>query len=274
MTNWHVAVAGGASVIRINRNDGTSEPFEFAPEEWIFDPNGHDLAISPPLPLSGGVHKAEAISVSDLQCPPNVGSGRDVGVGDDIFMIGRFIDYVGAETNEPALRFGNISIFDAKIAVGPSNRRRRSIVLDMHSRTGFSGSPVFVYRTPIVTETGISRVFSGFYIGVLGVHWGQFPERWEIKTQRKSHLKKTLPNTQGIISDGSYVEGLSGMSCTVPSEHVVSLLSNHKIAEMHSAIELDMDLDNPKWGYRLHPKYMYKGADRTEYHPGPLRRRV
>ena len=33
VTNWHVAVSSGASVIRINRHDGTSEPFEFAPEE-------------------------------------------------------------------------------------------------------------------------------------------------------------------------------------------------------------------------------------------------
>ena len=59
-------------------------------------------------------------------------------------------------------------------------------------------------------------------------------------------MKKTPTNAQGIISDVSYVEGLSGMSCAVPSEHVINLLSNKQIKEMHFSIENAMDLDNPK----------------------------
>lgn len=275
VTNWHVAVGSGASVIRINRNDAQIEAFEFNPEEWIFDPGGHDIAISPPLPLSRDFHNAEVLSFDDLKSPPNVGSTQDIGAGDDIFMIGRFVDYVGSETNEPALRFGNISIFNAQMPVGPSRKIQRSIVLDMYSRTGFSGSPVFVYRTPVVTDNGLSRTYSGFYIGVLGVHWGQFPERWEIKSPETSRLKRTQPNARSIISDGRYVEGLSGMSCAAPSEYILSLFSHPKIIEMQRKIEQDMDLENPEsWRGRLHPKYMHRAKDRMEYHPGPPRQRV
>ena len=54
-------MSGGASVIRINLLDGGTDTFEFGPEDWVFRPGGHDLAISPPLPLDKRVHKVEAI---------------------------------------------------------------------------------------------------------------------------------------------------------------------------------------------------------------------
>src|ERR1700730_10815269 len=49
-----------------------------------------------------------------------------------------------------AARFGNISLLasdDAPIEQ-PNQQRRPSHIFDMRSRPGFSGSPVFVYRTP------------------------------------------------------------------------------------------------------------------------------
>src|SRR3712207_8445784 len=51
-----------------------------------------------------------------------------------VFMIGRFIDYVGAQTNAPAFRSGNINILDAKVKQA-NDYFGRSIVIDMHSRT-------------------------------------------------------------------------------------------------------------------------------------------
>src|ERR1044072_5897373 len=66
VSNWHVAGSSGASVIRINRNDTKIEAFEFNSDEWVFDPSGHDIAISPPLPFSREAHKAEALSITYL----------------------------------------------------------------------------------------------------------------------------------------------------------------------------------------------------------------
>src|SRR5205823_82762 len=63
--------------------------------------------------------------------------------------IGLFVDHDGVTTNVPSARFGNISMLPNKNATieQPTNYRGESYVVDMHSRTGFSGSPVFVYRT-------------------------------------------------------------------------------------------------------------------------------
>jgi hypothetical protein len=44
ITNWHVAVNNGNSVIRINRHDGAPAIFEFDPSDWQFIPEGDDVA--------------------------------------------------------------------------------------------------------------------------------------------------------------------------------------------------------------------------------------
>src|SRR6185312_10181152 len=36
VSNWHVAVRDGASVIRLNTKDGGTDVFDFGPEEWEF----------------------------------------------------------------------------------------------------------------------------------------------------------------------------------------------------------------------------------------------
>src|SRR5947209_5313437 len=88
-----------------------------------------------------------AISLAFSRFPPrfpspNLAAGG-VNAADDIFMVGRFVDYDGVETDVLSVRFGHISIIDAQIRQS-TNYRGRSIIVDMHSRTGYSGSPVFV----------------------------------------------------------------------------------------------------------------------------------
>ena len=61
-------------------------------------------------------------------------------------MVGRFVDHDGGPTNLPAARFGNISIGPSKIR-SELGKYVDTICLDTNSRTGFSGSPVYVYRT-------------------------------------------------------------------------------------------------------------------------------
>jgi hypothetical protein len=47
VSNWHVAVTGGASVVRINRIDGGVDIFEYEPHDWFFIPGKHDVAVLP-----------------------------------------------------------------------------------------------------------------------------------------------------------------------------------------------------------------------------------
>src|SRR5262249_51938844 len=146
----------------------------------------------------------------------DIWNGR-VALGDDVFMIGMFVDHDGDQVNVPSARFGNISVMPlpfANIRQG-TGLQTPSYVIDMHSRSGFSGSPVFMYRPPqqdlpeqLVPAThrnvNIDTIFR-----FLGIHFGQFPEEWEIGRRKP---RRTEARKRGLITDGAYVTGWSGMT--------------------------------------------------------------
>jgi len=235
VTNWHVACEEGASVIRLNTKDGGTDVVELGPEDWHFLPGKYDIAVAP-LTIDEKVHVASAISTQSFFQPiPNWGRDHMVGVGDDVFMIGLFVDHDGLTTNIPSARFGNISMLPNPRATirQPTGYDGESFVIDMHSRTGFSGSPVYVYRTFAadlngshfgyeVEVFGVRHTSGDRYKGrvrlphtlfaLLGIHWGQFPEKWELKERVKlREVRKDL------IVEGAYVEGMSGMTCVIPA---------------------------------------------------------
>jgi hypothetical protein len=218
VTNWHVAVRGGASVIRVNKIGGGVDIFEFEPHDWIFNPGGYDLAIVR-LSLSSDLHNVVVLNESMLISEKEV-SELQVGPGEDIFMIGRFVDHDGAETNVPAARFGHISIMPQPIKQ-PTGSLLPSFILDVHSRTGYSGSPVFVYRT---ATSDLSRQMQDIaitgpqFLRLLAVHWDQFPEMWEIGRGQGNHEIIELSD------DARYVRGMSGMTLAVPAWAIKELL--------------------------------------------------
>ena len=98
VTNWHVACDAGASVLCVNlRICGKTEVIEHGPEEWTFRPAWHDIAISPPLRFHPHRHKVEAVWVEDLLMKEDV-LRDDIGPAEDVFTVGRFIEYAGKET--------------------------------------------------------------------------------------------------------------------------------------------------------------------------------
>jgi hypothetical protein len=227
VTNWHVAVRDGFSVVRVNTHDGT-DIFDLDPADWEFIPGGPDMAVVPHrrLGIKESTHQVIALSVDMFLTRHDVVE-LEINSGEDIFMIGRFVDHDGSTNyNVPSGRFGNISVLPQDV-IQPTGGKAQSFILDVHSRTGYSGSPVFVYRTfgsDLTTDVlqlqelnilGLATAtpFSHF-IKLLGLHWGQFPEQWEIKTKAKSKL-----STEALLDQKNerYVEGMSGMTLAIPA---------------------------------------------------------
>jgi hypothetical protein len=247
VTNHHVACRG-CSTIRLNTKDGGTDVIELDPAEWHFKPGSYDIAVAP-LSLDGKIHDISSVSTRQFAPAPGQFS-YGIGVGEDVFMIGLFIDHAGFSTNVPSARFGNISMLpNPKAKIEQSNGfKGESYVVDMHSRTGFSGSPVYVYRTfgsDLSDPRGIrfdelhidqfksTRPDSKVHIGgrlsghirarqmfqLLGIHWGQFPEKWEL--QNRSSVAEARKD---LILEGGYVEGMSGMTCVAPAWHILEVL--------------------------------------------------
>jgi hypothetical protein len=271
VTNWHVVCGGdeGCPVIRLNTQDGGVDIIDLDCSEWEFIPGKFDVAVYP-LNIDARIHKVSAIPTflfaMDPYSPYPI--GYNIGVGEDAFMLGLFVDHAGITTNIPSARFGNISMLPSAKAVieQPTGYKGINYILDMHSRSGFSGSPVFVYRTfgsnlnPSINGESFDAIeldineasidpssfwsgrntFSGRVRGgrgairtrnlfkFLGIHWGQFPESWELRDRK--HLTKE--SRRGLIADGAYIEGLSGMTCVIPAWNVMEVLDMPKLAKL------------------------------------------
>jgi hypothetical protein len=224
VTNWHVAVRNGFSCVRINTTSGP-EVIEFDPADWIFEANRDDIAVVP-LSIRRQAQIAWFVGTQVILTREHEAHER-IGPGDDVFMVGRFVDLDMRETNVPSVRFGNISTRPVAIPQPTGYKEGLSYCVDMHSRTGYSGSPVFVYRTPdntlewTVTGERIQTSVSMFLL--LGIHWGQFSEQLPIKRRKKSaqqqsHLSRDLYE--------EYIEGMSGMTCVIPAWRIAELLSH------------------------------------------------
>jgi len=238
ITNWHVAVRDGFSVMRVNTVDGQTEIFDFGPEDWEFDKR-YDIAVMR-FSLKRDLHKFSFVPTRGF-CSEFVAANQNIGPGDDVFMIGRFIDHDGGQTNQPALRFGHISINPTPMPQGPMSSLEPCYCIDLHSRTGYSGSPVFVYRTVAsdlldVMSAPIGRdiLVSGTrYFGLLGIHFAQFPEMWE--------LEKPLPKSDESLVAGKsfdYVKGMSGMTCVLPAWTIAEVLNMPKLKAARGGKEI------------------------------------
>ncbi len=150
VTNWHVACQTGASIIRINTQDGKSRFIELDSSEWEFLPDSDDLAVIDLTDfLDLRTDKFSCIGEYSFVTQPFI-DGHSLGIGEDVFMIGLFVRHHGENVNVPMARFGNLCLVANENAlIKQENRIERPChVVDVRSRTGFSGSPVFVYRTP------------------------------------------------------------------------------------------------------------------------------
>lgn len=182
VTNYHVAW-GGSPVLRIHRSDGVLHVIELSQSDWLPHPNGDDLAVaflSDRLLLAGeSPSKSEAATrfvTTKKLVTPQILATHQVGLGDDIFMIGRFLNLQGTKDRlAPAVRLGSISSMSQPVWNSVINKNQESFAVEMRSRTGFSGSPVAVFRSdrtvPVAADEYRGSPTERWW-WLLGVNWG------------------------------------------------------------------------------------------------------
>jgi len=145
VTNRHV-VRDGNMVVRINTRDGGTDIVALDGEEWIYHPDGDDIAVCPI-----GLH-----FMHKCKCIPDLGGLNnrkiidqlDIGIGDDVVVPGRFINREGKNQNTPALRFGNISQMPKEPMIMSDGFAQEAFLVEVRTLSGYSGSPVFLYILP------------------------------------------------------------------------------------------------------------------------------
>jgi hypothetical protein len=221
VSNRHVAIDSGASVVRLNTKAGSTEILDFTPDEWTKHEQGADLAVVPIKPSDE--HQWMFHSTGDFLSQSRIDE-HGIGIGDDVFSVGRFVDIAEQRQNRPVVRFGNIALMP------PENIDGEDVLLvEMRSRSGYSGSPIFVYVSPTHVRflSQLMRETRRTYDTMLST---EMYGPWILGIQ-KGQLNAVGPE----ISEESGSQ--TGMTTVVPIQKLVELLDMVELKDKRQSIE-------------------------------------
>jgi hypothetical protein len=232
ITNWHVVdpFDGNSPVVRLNTQGGGFDVVELAPEQWTRHPDWDDIAACF-IGLSRDLNRFKCVPTTRFMTDRAI-QANDVGVGDETFMVGRFITHEGRQRNWPTLRFGNIAMMNHE-PVHFRNRNQEAFLVEARSLSGFSGAPVFVHIPPLTV-----RPRSGGEIDSLEYRW------WLLGIDC-GHL----PKWQAVVDEGQkpipqdyQVELNTGMMVVIPAWKIAGLLQDDSfVSERKGFDEIDRE---------------------------------
>ncbi len=187
VTAGHVARKLGSGTFWVRANTQTNaQDFEAGPAAgavWRFHPDPKvDVAVCPwfiPTTIDG-------LPVnSDMFLTPESIKEYNIGIGDEVFVVGLFTKVKGQVRNIPIVRMGNLAMLPGE-PVPTKLGKMDAYLIEARSIGGISGSPVFVRQTVFVSNTvhkwGTAEfvdVYAGGPFSVLGLihgHWEIDPE--------------------------------------------------------------------------------------------------
>jgi hypothetical protein len=193
ITNHHAAQASpGETTIAVNTKAGRRRPIPAEDHDWHWSIQDDLSAIDLTDSLTADDEFSYLSEGSVVTKPFMERAG--IAIGDEVFLVGLFIPEAGKDRNIASGRFGSLSILasdDAPVRGYDGYPARPRFVADMRSRPGYSGSPVFVYRSAFVdlrafTDDDTYSVDYGTlgpaeptfdtFVRFLGVHCAQYNE--------------------------------------------------------------------------------------------------
>lgn len=203
----------GYLYLRLNRRGGGLAYFRSHVDYWLTHPEdlSADVAVWGFAPSSDDieylVYPHEAIATVSLLAQD------DVGVGDEVFITGLFVNHAGSDRNLPIVRVGNIAAMPSEpisSPFGPAN----AYLIEARSIGGLSGSPVFVNLMGVRTLPGTLRIGGRHHVllGLVHGHWDVQP----------------TPATSEIAVDGLRDEVVNmGIAIVVPAEKILDIIDRH-----------------------------------------------
>ena len=217
MTAQHV-IAGiqlksddGKVLVRFNTQSGEGALFESHVADWEQARSDVDCAYLfwYPERARGGDHVFW--SLGGGMATDEVIRAEAIGLGDEVFMVGLFRNYLGRDRNEPIVRVGNI----AAMPTDPIRSRHfgniRVILIEARSIGGLSGSPVFVHKG--FPPPG-PRVMTQDYSPTPFIFLGLMHGHWEVLEAE----------ADSVVSDASEGKINTGIGLVVPAEQILSAI--------------------------------------------------
>jgi hypothetical protein len=243
VTNRHVAEK--RPVVRLNREQTSTSGsrtsvIPFTVEDWTCSAD-HDIAVAP-------IRYEEDLKylfiAREKFLTVDKAARYDVGIGDEVFMVGRFINHEGKQVNNPSVRWGNISMMPVDVADDPDhpNQKEQGFVVESRSIPGYSGSPVFVrpFPTPkLMSKTEMLGAAAEIVANTV-VYTSCIPS--SPRDRNASESVSGGPWLLGIqrayihfIDPEDQVKKNTGMSCVVPAWYILELLNTEKMVAQRRA---------------------------------------
>jgi len=224
VTNEHVATE--CPYVRITDNT-KDKPTIRKVDKWIVANDFHepdDLAIWHFATVDIGSRQYDSIYFHTLVDPYR---GDRYLVGEDTYMVGRFILADGGPLNKPTARFGNISRLPGEPIICGNKRRAPAFLVETRSQAGYSGSPVFAYRQKTKIRVPI-RPISDYKKSVREITIDA-EEFYQIQLLGvdSGHIEGTV-KIEGTIVEGDFTSGLLGV---VPAWKLKELLMQPPIRD-------------------------------------------
>lgn len=182
VTARHVAEAikPGEAVITMNAKDGMPLSLRTGSQKWFYHPTEEESVDVAVMPFGSPRFQEydiqwipEEVFVTDQRI-----AEYEIGLGDELYIIGLFTRFFGQTTLTPIVRTGNIAMMPKDKLPIRDFGDMEAYLAEGRSIGGLSGSPVFVrntVKTPMQSADGKLTAMSGLggshFLGLVHGHW-------------------------------------------------------------------------------------------------------
>lgn len=240
VTNSHIVrkAVGNSPVIRFNRLDNKIGIIELQEHHWHHHPDGDDIAVFPidrllfvNNPYNASKRGLSFVSHKMLLTTDDI-SALNIGPGDDVFTIGRFVNHEGKQRNLPSVRFGNIAQMPEEPILIDNGLKQEGFLVESRSISGYSGSPVFIYIPPYTDRWDGQGLSLQYHTRLLGINCAHLPFKERVIDRQKNPV------------EDYWVKGNSGMAIVIPAWKLEGVFSLKELVMARQKAEEEADAEN------------------------------
>lgn len=211
VTNRHVihGMKGKDPHLRVNLKSGGRKVLRTNLQRWVHHPENDDISAYEFLEFEEDYDLLALREQAFLR--KETVEQNNIGIGDQIAMIGRLVEHDGKVRNSPCVRFGSISMMPGEGLEAAFRDDRETFLVDCWSLAGFSGSPVIVFMPHQARGT---QALLNAQSWVLGVNW--------------MHVAEKIMVQSCVLDKSPYVSTNTGVAGVIPAWRIRQLLDSMK----------------------------------------------
>lgn len=231
VTNKHVI--RNSTILRMNTCKGEKAILPTQRDTWYTHPEGDDLAVCL-ISFDPRDYKFKYVPRDSFISKETVAL-LNIGPGDDVFMVGRFINRDGRQQNLPTARFGSIGQMPWEKIKQDDGFEQESFLVEIRSIGGYSGSPVFAFipagsERPVEGWEKPQNILRSHGPWLLGVDWGHINDWSPVCRDNGEPVNPGKPSEMQVRLN-------TGMAAVVPAWRLADMLDKGPLAAHRAEIE-------------------------------------